>query len=66
MQKGTRWKARNIFTGRNVICIEWDAEVTLRDGRVVKLPEVAIHEIAGGKIARERYYYNPLAFTPSA
>jgi ketosteroid isomerase-like protein len=66
MQKGTKWKARNVFTGKNVICIEWDAEVTLNDGRVVKLPEVAIHEIQGGKIARERYYYNPGVFAPPA
>lgn len=66
MQKGTKWKARNIFTGKNVICIEWDAEVTLHDGRVVQLPEVAVHEIRDGKIARERYYYNPAAFGPPA
>ena len=59
MQKSTKWTARNVFTGKNVICIEWDAEVTLRDGRVVNLPEVAVHEIKGGKIVRERYYYNP-------
>ena len=64
MQKGTRWTARNVFTGKNVICIEWDAEVTLHDGRVVKLPEVAVHEIQGGKIARERYYYNPMLLAP--
>jgi len=66
MQKGTKWKARNVFTGKNVICIEWDAEVTLHDGRVVKLPEVAVHEIQGGKIVRERYYYNPALFAPPA
>ena len=64
MQKGTKWKARNIFTGKNVICIEWDAEVTLNDGRVVQMPEVAVHEIKNGKIARERYYYNPMIFAP--
>jgi ketosteroid isomerase-like protein len=64
MQKGTKWKARNIFTGKNVICIEWDAEVTLNDGRVVQMPEVAVHEIKNGKIARERYYYNPMVFAP--
>jgi ketosteroid isomerase-like protein len=66
MQKGVKWKARNVFTGKNVICIEWDAEVTLQDGRVVKMPEVAVHEIRGGKIARERYYYNPLVLAPPA
>jgi ketosteroid isomerase-like protein len=66
MQQGTKWKARNILVGRGVICIEWDAEVTLRDGRVVKMPEIAVHEIKGGKIARERYYYNPMALAPAA
>jgi len=64
MQRSTKWKARNVVLGRNVICIEWDAEVTLNDGRVAKLPEVAIHEVKGGKIARERFYYNPAALAP--
>jgi hypothetical protein len=64
MQKGVRWKTRSVFTGKNIICIEWDAEVTLNDGRTVKLLEVAIHEIKGGKIARERYYYNPMSMMP--
>jgi len=66
MQKGVKWAARNVFTGDGVICIEWDAEVTLQDGRVVRMPEVAVHEIQGGKIARERYYYNPLVLAPSS
>ena len=64
MQKGVRWTARHVLTGKNVVCIEWDAEVTLNDGRTAKLVEVAVHEIKGGKIARERYYYNPMALMP--
>jgi ketosteroid isomerase-like protein len=64
MQKGVRWKTRNVLIGKNVVCIEWDADVTLNDGRTVKLLEVAIHEIKGGKIARERFYYNPMALMP--
>ena len=64
MQDGVKWSARNILFGPNVICIEWDAEVSLKDGRVVPMPEIAIHEIEGGKIARERYYYNPLVLAP--
>jgi ketosteroid isomerase-like protein len=66
MQNGVRWNLRNVFVGDDVICIEWDAEVTLRDGRVVQMPEVAVHEIEDGRIARERYYYNPLALAPQA
>jgi hypothetical protein len=64
MQSGTRWKARNVWSRGNTICIEWDAEVTLRDGRTVQLKEVGIHEIKGGKIAAERFYYNPMALAP--
>lgn len=64
MQRGTKWKARNVFLGRNTICIEWDCQVTLQDGRVVAMPEVAVHEIRNGKIARERYYYNPMSLMP--
>lgn len=65
MQKGTKWTARNVFVRGNTICIEWDCQVTLNDGRTVSMPEVAVHEIRGGKIARERYYYNPMALMPS-
>jgi ketosteroid isomerase-like protein len=65
MQQGTKWRPRNVFAGRNTVCIEWDCDVTLRDGRVVKLNEVAVHEIRDGKIARERYYYNPAALGPA-
>src|SRR5512147_179066 len=64
MQKGVKWAELNVFTGKDVICIEWDAEITLHDGRVVKMPEVAVHEIEDGKIARERYYYNPMVLAP--
>ena len=66
MQSGTTWRARNVWTGKNKICIEWDAVVHLRDGRTVNLSEVAIHELKGGKIAAERFYYNPGAFAPPA
>jgi ketosteroid isomerase-like protein len=64
MQNGVKWSARNVLFGPNVICIEWDAEVSLKDGRVVPMPEIAIHEIEDGRIARERYYYNPLVLAP--
>jgi ketosteroid isomerase-like protein len=55
---------RNVWTGKNTICIEWDSTVTTRDGRTVKLVEVAVHEIKNGKIQSERYYYNPAALAP--
>lgn len=57
-------KPRNVWTGRNTICIEWDSTVTMRDGRTVQLRETAIHEIKNGKIQSERYYYNPAALAP--
>jgi hypothetical protein len=64
MQSGTTWKATNVWVGPNTICIEWDATVNLRDGRTVPLHEVAVHEIVGGKIQKERFYYNPMALAP--
>ena len=64
MQSGTTWKARNVWAGRDTVCIEWDATVTLRDGRTVQLREVGVHEIKNGKIQRERFYYNPMSLAP--
>jgi ketosteroid isomerase-like protein len=64
MQTGTTWKATNVWVGPKTICIEWDATVNTRDGRVVKLHEVAVHEIRSGKIQNERFYYNPMALAP--
>jgi SnoaL-like protein len=64
MQSGTIWKAKNVWVRGSTICIEWDATVTLRDGRTVKMPEIAVHEIAKGKIKDERFYYNPLVLAP--
>ena len=57
-------KPRNVWTGRNTICIEWDSTVTTRDGRTVQLRETAIHEIKNGKIQSERYYYDPASLAP--
>jgi ketosteroid isomerase-like protein len=66
MQTGTTWRPRNVFVKGDTICIEWDATVQLRDGRTVSLPEVAVHEVKDGRIAAERYYYNPMAFAPQS
>ncbi|HKA14298.1 MAG TPA: nuclear transport factor 2 family protein [Myxococcota bacterium] len=64
MQSGSTWKATNVWVARNTICIEWDSTVNTRDGRTVKLPEIAVHEIKNGKIQNERFYYNPMALAP--
>jgi hypothetical protein len=50
----------------NVIVIEWDMEVTLRNGRTLSLSEIAVHETRGGKIASERYYYDPTVLREAA
>jgi ketosteroid isomerase-like protein len=64
MQEHTVWKPLHVFVKPDSICIEWDAEVKLRDGRVVNLRETAVHEVKGGRIVAERYYYNPMALAP--
>jgi ketosteroid isomerase-like protein len=60
------WKPKNVFIKRNTICIEWDAEIHTRDGRVVRMEEVAVHELKGGKIVSERYYFDPGRLAPPA
>jgi hypothetical protein len=36
----------------------------MKDGRAVKLSEVAVHELRGDKICSERFYYDPRALMP--
>ncbi|MEE9279781.1 MAG: SnoaL-like domain-containing protein [Myxococcota bacterium] len=59
MVESQNWTARTTFVKGNRICIEWHAELRLRDGRELELEEVAVHEVKGGKIVAERYYYDP-------
>jgi ketosteroid isomerase-like protein len=66
MQSSAKWTALNVWTGGNTISIEWSGDVQLRDGRLVTLREIAVHEIVGGKIQHERFYYNPMALAPAA
>jgi ketosteroid isomerase-like protein len=65
MQLSSKWTARNVWTGKRTVCIEWDGEVQLRDGRTVNLREIAVHEIKDGKIQHERFYYDPMALAPA-
>ena len=64
--RSSNWKARHIFVSRNALCIEWEADLVMKDGRQVKLCEVAVHELRGEKICRERYYYDPRALMARA
>jgi len=60
------WNARNVLTGPNSIAIEWDAQIKFKDGRSLQMNEMAIHELRGGKIVAERYFYDPTALAPPA
>ncbi len=64
--RSSSWKARHVFVSKNAICIEWEADLVMKDGRQLKLSEVAVHELRGEKICRERYYYDPRALMPPA
>jgi ketosteroid isomerase-like protein len=56
---------RSVLADGSTIVIEWDGKVTLAaSGRVVDMPEIAVHEIEGGKIVRERFYYDPSLLQP--
>ncbi len=65
MTTSASFRPRSVATGGNTVMIEWEGTVTLAaSGNTVKMDEVAVHEIAGGKIVRERYYYDPAALRP--
>lgn len=60
MTSSTDFRVRKLTVDGNTIMIEWEGDVTLSpSGKQVLLEEVAVHEIVGGKIARERFYYDP-------
>lgn len=59
--RSATWKARHVFVSGKTIAIEWEADVTFKDGRQMKLIEIALHEVRGDKICAERYYYDPRA-----
>jgi ketosteroid isomerase-like protein len=64
--RDSRWRARHAAVSGNTILIEWEADLVMKDGRAVKLSEVAVHELRGDKICAERFYYDPRALMPPA
>lgn len=66
MVKSQRWRPLNVFVKGDTICIEWRGELQLADGRRLVLEEIAIHELEDGKIASERFYYDPSLLAPPA
>lgn len=58
------WKPVHVWAKGHTIAIQWEAQVKLRDGRSVQLDEVAVHEVKGGKIVAERFFYDPSVFAP--
>ena len=65
MTSSADFQARNVWVDGNTIIIEWDGRCTLAaSGRTADLREIAVHEIANGKIVRERFYYDPSVLQP--
>lgn len=65
MVSDPKFTATNVWVDGNNIIIEWIGDVTLTaTGKRAQLREIAVHEIKNGKIARERYYYDPAALQP--
>jgi ketosteroid isomerase-like protein len=64
--RSASWKARHVFVSGKTIAIEWEADITFKDGRALKLVEIALHEVRGDKIFAERFYYDPRALMPPA
>ncbi len=57
------WTPVHVFVNGNAICIEWQAELKMRDGRAIDFEEIAIHEVENGKIVSERFFYDPSALS---
>jgi ketosteroid isomerase-like protein len=65
MVSDSTWQARNVWVDGNTIMIEWAGQVTFAaTGRRAELNEIAVHEIANGKIVRERFYYDRSVLQP--
>ncbi|HVO22111.1 MAG TPA: nuclear transport factor 2 family protein [Candidatus Margulisiibacteriota bacterium] len=64
MAPQSTWRARTICVEGNTIVIEWTGDVTFATGKQATLNEVAVHEVEGGKIVRERFYYDRMAIQP--
>ncbi len=64
MVRDQRWKARNTWVKGSRVCVEWQAEIEMTDGRKIQLDEVAVYELKGGKIIAERFYYDPAVLAP--
>jgi len=63
MVSDSAWDAKSVWVDGNTIVIEWIGRVTLAaSGKSVDMREIAVHEVENGKIARERFYYNPAIF----
>ena len=58
------FEPRRVCVDGNTIVIEWLGRVTLAaSGKTAELHEIAVHEIRGGKIVREAFFYNPGALS---
>jgi ketosteroid isomerase-like protein len=44
--------------------IHWVFEFTARDGRAIRLDELALQRWQGDRIAEERFYYDPIQMNP--
>jgi ketosteroid isomerase-like protein len=65
MVSDSTWQARNVWVDGNAIIIEWGARITFAaTEKQIDFYEVAIHEVDNGKIARERFYYDPSVLQP--
>jgi len=65
MVSDSTWEARNVWVEGNTIIIEWAGRVTFAStSKQAPFDEIAIHEVANGKIVRERFYYDRSVLQP--
>lgn len=61
-QRGAFGKATGPFIGDGQFAVRFDFETTFKPtGRRTKMTEMALYDVADGKIVREQFFYNPTA-----
>lgn len=55
---------RPVLVSGDTAVIHWVFEFTARDGKAIRLDELALQRWQGDRIAHERFYYDPIQMTP--
>ena len=64
VREGARPCVRPALVSGDTAVIHWVFEFSTRDGRAIRLDELALQRWDGDRIAEERFYYDPIQMNP--